>query len=136
MEAFFKKNEFFLSFSIYKTYAFGLMQLVFWRFYFGLVFFSMWCECNYSCSGDCNAVPVEVPVSSFPATPAARVHGVFSYLSLQTGVAMTTGKSSGLGHFGEGNFGGVAESQGKAAEHRGGVCSVLRWLPGEGLPSK
>jgi len=29
MEAFFKKKEIFLSFSCYKTYAFGLMQLVF-----------------------------------------------------------------------------------------------------------
>lgn len=38
--SFFKKNEIFLSFSVYKTCAFGLMQLVFGRFYFGFFFFS------------------------------------------------------------------------------------------------
>lgn len=42
MVVFFRKNETSVSFSIYQTYASGLMQLIFWRLC--SVVFSVWCE--------------------------------------------------------------------------------------------
>lgn len=88
----------------------------------------MWCECSYSCSGNCNPVPVEMPASSFPATLAATVHGVFFSLSADW-CSNDSREELWPGQFGEGNFG-------RDAEHRGAVCSVPRCLLGEGNSSR
>lgn len=101
-----------------------LWKVLFWIFFF----FPMWCECSYSCSGNCNPVPVEMPASSFPATLAARVHGVFSSLSADW-CSNDSREELWPGQFGEGNFG-------RDAEHRGAVCSVPRCLLGEGNSSR